>query len=49
MTSVDGHGRPEPPLPVELRRGSPADLALLQPLWVSVHHRHAESMPELAP
>lgn len=33
----------------ELRRGSAADLAALEPLWVSVHHRHAESMPELAP
>ena len=32
-----------------LRRGSAADLASLEPLWVSVHHRHAESMPELAP
>ncbi len=34
---------------VELRRGSAADLPLLEPLWVSVHHRHLESMPELAP
>ncbi len=34
---------------VDLRRGSAADLAALEPLWVSVHHRHAESMPELAP
>lgn len=34
---------------VQLRRGSAADLAALEPLWVSVHHRHAESMPELAP
>ena len=32
-----------------LRRGSAADLTALEPLWVSVHHRHAESMPELAP
>lgn len=32
-----------------LRRGSTADLASLEPLWVGVHHRHAESMPELAP
>ncbi len=32
-----------------LRRGSAADLAALEPLWVSVHHRHAEAMPELAP
>ncbi|MGF7237330.1 MAG: GNAT family N-acetyltransferase [Frankia sp.] len=35
--------------PLELRRGSPADLPSLEPLWVSVHHRHAETMPELAP
>jgi ribosomal protein S18 acetylase RimI-like enzyme len=34
---------------VEIRRGGPADLPLLEPLWVAVHHRHAESMPELAP
>ena len=33
----------------EIRRGGPADLPLLERLWVSVHHRHAESMPELAP
>jgi ribosomal protein S18 acetylase RimI-like enzyme len=32
-----------------IRRGGPDDLPLLEPLWVSVHHRHAESMPELAP
>ena len=32
-----------------LRRGTAADLASLEPLWVSVHHRHAEAMPELAP
>jgi ribosomal protein S18 acetylase RimI-like enzyme len=34
---------------VELRRGSPADLPLLEPLWVSVHHQHSDSMPELGP
>ena len=34
---------------VELHRGTAADLPLLEPLWVSVHHQHAESMPELAP
>ena len=33
----------------EIRRGGPEDLDRLEPLWVSVHHRHAESMPELAP
>jgi ribosomal protein S18 acetylase RimI-like enzyme len=32
-----------------IRRGGPDDLPLLEPLWVSVHHRHVESMPELAP
>jgi ribosomal protein S18 acetylase RimI-like enzyme len=34
---------------VEIRRGSAEDIARLEPLWVAVHHRHAESMPELAP
>lgn len=34
---------------VEFRRGSLADLPLLEPLWVSVHHHHAELMPGLAP
>jgi ribosomal protein S18 acetylase RimI-like enzyme len=34
---------------VEFRRGSLADLPLLEPLWVSVHHHHAEVMPDLAP
>ena len=33
----------------EIRRGGAADLPRLEPLWVAVHHRHAESMPELAP
>ncbi len=32
-----------------VRRGTRDDLPLLEPLWVSVHHRHAEAMPELAP
>lgn len=36
-------------MPVELHRGTAADVAALEPLWVSVHHRHAEAMPELAP
>ena len=35
--------------PVAVRRGTGADLPLLEPLWVSVHHQHAETMPELAP
>jgi hypothetical protein len=39
----------EPPGQIEVSRGSAADLPLLEPLWVSVHHQHAESMPELAP
>jgi ribosomal protein S18 acetylase RimI-like enzyme len=25
------------------------DLHLVEPLWVAVHHRHAQSMPELGP
>jgi ribosomal protein S18 acetylase RimI-like enzyme len=29
--------------------GSAEDLDLVEPLWVAVHHRHCESMPELAP
>jgi ribosomal protein S18 acetylase RimI-like enzyme len=32
-----------------VRTGNAADLDLLGPLWVAVHHRHVESMPELAP
>jgi ribosomal protein S18 acetylase RimI-like enzyme len=34
---------------VVITRGTAADLTALGPLWVDVHHRHAESMPELAP
>jgi ribosomal protein S18 acetylase RimI-like enzyme len=26
-----------------------ADLHLVEPLWIAVHHRHTETMPELAP
>jgi ribosomal protein S18 acetylase RimI-like enzyme len=33
----------------EIRRGGAEDLPRLEPLWIAVHHRHAESMPELAP
>jgi ribosomal protein S18 acetylase RimI-like enzyme len=33
----------------ELRTGTAADLPLLEPLWVAVHHRHAQTMPHLAP
>ncbi len=32
-----------------VRVGSADDLHLLEPLWVAVHHRHVQSMPELAP
>jgi ribosomal protein S18 acetylase RimI-like enzyme len=35
--------------PVQLRRGDISDLPALEPLWVSVHHHHAASMPGLAP
>jgi ribosomal protein S18 acetylase RimI-like enzyme len=34
---------------MEISRGSAADIPSLEPLWVAVHHRHAESMPHLAP
>jgi ribosomal protein S18 acetylase RimI-like enzyme len=37
------------PAPVQIRPGGPHDVDRLEPLWVSVHHRHTESMPELAP
>jgi ribosomal protein S18 acetylase RimI-like enzyme len=33
----------------ELRAGTADDLPLLEPLWVAVHHRHAQTMPHLAP
>jgi ribosomal protein S18 acetylase RimI-like enzyme len=33
----------------QILTGSAADLDLVGPLWVAVHHRHAETMPELAP
>ena len=33
----------------QLRTGSAADLDLVGPLWVAVHHRHVETMPQLAP
>jgi ribosomal protein S18 acetylase RimI-like enzyme len=32
-----------------LRTGGAEDLDLVEPLWSAVHHRHAETMPELAP
>ncbi|MDT5017629.1 MAG: hypothetical protein QOD39_3789 [Mycobacterium sp.] len=33
----------------QVRIGSAEDLDLVGPLWVAVHHRHAETMPRLAP
>jgi ribosomal protein S18 acetylase RimI-like enzyme len=33
----------------QLRIGGADDLGLVERLWVAVHHRHIESMPELAP
>ena len=33
----------------QIRTGSAADLDLVGPLWVAVHHQHAETMPHLAP
>jgi ribosomal protein S18 acetylase RimI-like enzyme len=35
--------------PWQIRTATSADLDLVEPLWVAVHHRHAETMPELAP
>jgi ribosomal protein S18 acetylase RimI-like enzyme len=32
-----------------LRIGSADDLDVVEPLWVAVHHRHSQTMPELAP
>jgi ribosomal protein S18 acetylase RimI-like enzyme len=32
-----------------VRSGGTEDLDLVEPLWVAVHHRHAETMPQLAP
>lgn len=32
-----------------LRVAGVEDLHLVEPLWVAVHHRHAQSMPELGP
>jgi ribosomal protein S18 acetylase RimI-like enzyme len=37
------------PDPLEVVRGSEADVPSLEPLWVAVHHVHGASMPELAP
>jgi ribosomal protein S18 acetylase RimI-like enzyme len=32
-----------------VRIGGAADLDIVGPLWVAVHHHHAETMPQLAP
>ena len=40
---------PFDPDPLEIVRGSAADIPSLEPLWVAVHHVHEASMPELAP
>jgi ribosomal protein S18 acetylase RimI-like enzyme len=40
--------RPEPD-PLDILRGSEADIPSLEQLWVAVHHVHQASMPELAP
>jgi hypothetical protein len=34
---------------VTVARGSVADVPSLEALWVSVHHAHQSSMPELSP
>jgi ribosomal protein S18 acetylase RimI-like enzyme len=34
---------------VEITQGSAGDLDDLEPLWLALHHAHADSMPELAP
>ncbi len=34
---------------VEITKGSASDLDDLEPLWLALHHAHAQSMPELAP
>ena len=33
----------------QVRTGSAADLDLVGPLWVAVHHQHAQTMPQLVP
>jgi hypothetical protein len=33
----------------QVRIGGAADLDLVGPLWVAVHHQHAQTMPQLAP
>jgi ribosomal protein S18 acetylase RimI-like enzyme len=33
----------------QVRIGGAADLDVVGPLWVAVHHQHAQTMPQLAP
>jgi ribosomal protein S18 acetylase RimI-like enzyme len=33
----------------QVRTGGAADLDLVGPLWVAVHHQHSQTMPQLAP
>jgi ribosomal protein S18 acetylase RimI-like enzyme len=33
----------------QVRTGTAADLDLVGPLWIAVHHQHAKTMPQLAP
>jgi len=33
----------------QVRTGGAADLDAVGPLWVAVHHQHAQTMPQLAP
>lgn len=35
--------------PWQLRTGGADDLDIVGPLWVAVHHQHAQTMPELSP
>lgn len=45
-----GDGKPTPDGPqVVLKRGTVDDVDALESLWLSVHHHHQASMPQLAP
>jgi ribosomal protein S18 acetylase RimI-like enzyme len=37
------------PAGLDISRGGAPDLDSLAPLWLTLHHRHAEAMPELGP
>jgi ribosomal protein S18 acetylase RimI-like enzyme len=43
------YGRREMNESVVIRQGTSDDVPALQSLWLSIHHRHSEVMPELAP